>query len=223
MTARTLLDRVQSLAAADALAAKPGAYAAALELPAATTLAELAARDAELVAALYAIDEVTSRVMRIGLDHALVADTSLAPPTRKVFAATIVNYEHTLDVLATRARDLAARGGAPEPDAVGALVVAAARRALDVRAAIREPVLARVRELATAAIPDADRRARDRDLADAQRLQWSAVRRDLETIVGDPACILAAPMAARLAAWPAQLDEPAPKPEPTLAELIEID
>jgi hypothetical protein len=30
-------------------------------------------------------------------------------------------------------------------------------------------------------------------------------------------------MAARLAAWPAQLDEPAPKPEPTLAELIEID
>jgi hypothetical protein len=223
MTARSILDRLQSLAAIDAFAAEPGAYAAALDLPPATSLAELAARDATLVTALQVIDETTTRVMRIVLEHALATDSSLAAPTRKVFTATVLNYEHTLDVLATRARDQAARGGAHDPDATAAIVVEAARRALDLRAAVRAPVLAVVRDLATAAFPDADRHARDRDLADAVRLQWSAARRDLETIADEPARILAAPMAARLAAWPAQLDEPAPKPEPTLAELIELD
>lgn len=223
MTARAILDRVQSLAAIDALAADPGAYAAALERPPASTIADLAARDAALTAALYAIDELASRVMRIALDHALADDASLAAPTRKVFTSTIASYEGALDTLASRARDLAARGGSRDPDATAALVVGAARRALDLRAAVRGPVLALVRELATRSIPDADRHARDRDRTDAERLQWSAARRDLETIADEPARILAAPMPARLAAWPAQLDEPAPKPEPTLAELIELD
>jgi hypothetical protein len=49
------------------------------------------------------------------------------------------------------------------------------------------------------------------------------VRRDLEAIAHQPEAISAAPMATRAAAWPAQLDEPEPIPEPTLAELIELD
>lgn len=221
MSARAILDRIQSLAAIEAL--DPAAYAAAIEAPPATTIAELVARDAMLVAALGAIDETTTRIMRIGLEHALAADHALAAPTRKVFAATVVNYEHALELLSSRVRDLAARGGARDPEDTAQLVTAAARRTLDLRAALRGPVLALVRDLALAAIADADRRARDRELPDAQRLQWSAARRDLETIAEDPTRILAAAMPARLAAWPAQLDEPAPKPEPTLAELIELD
>jgi len=87
----------------------------------------------------------------------------------------------------------------------------------------RPGLLSAIRELATAAIPAADQRARDRDLDDVQRKRWSAARRDLEAIADEPERILAAPFATRIAAWPEQLDEPAPKPEPTLAELIELD
>jgi hypothetical protein len=102
-------------------------------------------------------------------------------------------------------------------------VVDAARATLALREALRGEVLALIRERATAAIPDADRCARDRHLGEAQRKRWSAARRDLEVIAGDPTRILAAPMAARLAAWPEQLDEPAPEPEVSFADMIELD
>ena len=60
-------------------------------------------------------------------------------------------------------------------------------------------------------------------LDEPARQRWSAVRRDLEAIAHQPEAIGAAAMATRAAAWPAQLDEPEPIPEPTLAELIELD
>ena len=222
-SARSVLDRVQSLAAIEALEADPGQYATQLAIPAATTLAELEARDALLAGALREVDEVIARVMRIRLDHALASDTSIAAPTRRVFASTVASYATSLPLLAERVRDIAARGRAADPDAIAEAVVAAARTSLLLRDAVRAGVLFAIRELATAAIPAADQRARDRDLDDVQRKRWSAVRRDLEAIADEPERILAAPFATRIAAWPEQLDEPAPKPEPTLAELIELD
>jgi hypothetical protein len=45
---------------------------------------------AKLAAALGRIDAMIARAMRIRLDHALAADTSIGAPTRSVFASTIV-------------------------------------------------------------------------------------------------------------------------------------
>lgn len=222
-SSRDILMRVQSLSTIEALDPALHADQLAAELAPATTIAELETRDAQLVAALGDIDELTTRVMRIRLEHALASDSSIAAPTRKVFASTVVSYASDLGLLAGRVRDVAARGGARDPDEIAALVVEAARATLALRDAVRAGVLALVQRLATAAIPEADRQARDPDLADAVRKRWSAVRRDLEVLAAEPAQIVAAPMAKRLAAWPEQLDEPAPKPEPTLAELIELD
>lgn len=219
----SLLDRVQSLAAIEALEAEPGWFAAELAIPAATTFAELEARDALLAGAVRQIDEAIVRVMRIRLDHALASDPSLAPTTRRVFAATVASYATSLPLLASRVHDLATRGRAPDPDAVVDAVVGAARASLALGDALRGGVMAVIRDAATAAIPDADRRAKDRELDDPQRTRWSAVRRELEAIAADPARILAAPLAARLAAWPSQLDEPEAQPEPTRAELLELD
>jgi hypothetical protein len=211
------LDHVQSLAAIEAV--QPEAYAAEV---AAALPADLEARDGALAAALAHIDATAVRIMRIRLDHALAADTSIAAPTRRVFAHTVVAYVADLDLLARRALDVAARGGAADPAGVAQLVVDAARATLLQREALRGPLLALVRDLAAASVPDADRRARDRTLDDVQRRRWSAVRRELEALATDPARV-ATPFAQRLAAWPAQLDEPAPEPEPTLAELLELD
>jgi hypothetical protein len=217
------LDHLQSLAALDAF--DPASFAAALaaELPAPATLAALEARDAALTAALAAIDDLAIRAMRLRLEQALANDASIAAPTRRVFVQTVVSYADNLELLGARARDVAARGGSRDPDATAALVTDAAGATLALREATRGPVLVLIRELATAAVADADARARDPQLPDAERKRWSAARRDLEMLAADPARITAAPFAQRIAAWPEQLDEPAPKPEPTLAELIELD
>ena len=222
MTAQHVLDRVRSIEAIEALAADAYATELAAELGAVTSLAELAARDAALVAALTAIDELAARVMRLRLDHRLPDDSVLPVPTRKVFASTIATYAGRLSVLGDRVRDVAARMRT-DADALVDTVLAEARATLAQRDDLRAGVLALVRSVAIASIPDADRRARDPDLAEAQRKQWSAARRDLEVLSDEPARITAAPHAARVAAWPEQLDEPAAKPEPTLAELIELD
>jgi hypothetical protein len=145
------LDHVQSLAAIEALV--PEAYAAevAARLP-----DEGEARDAALAAALAHIEATSARIMRIRLDHALAADTSIGAPMRRVFAQTVVAYVADLDLLARRALDVAARGGAGDPAGVAQLVVDAARATLVLRDALRRPVLALVRERAEAALADAE-------------------------------------------------------------------
>ena len=222
MTAQHVLDRARSIATIEALSSDDYAAELARELAPVASLADHATRDAALTAALHAIDELAARVMRLRLDHALADDTVLAAPTRRVFASTIVSYAGRLSVLGDRVRDVAARMQT-DADALVDAVMREARATLEQRESLRAGVLELIRSLATATIPDADRRARDPDLDAAQRKQWSAARRDLETLAEEPARIAAAPMAARLAAWPEQLDEPAAKPEPTLAELIELD
>ena len=223
MSARRVLDQVSSLAHLDAF--DPPGYAGQLaaEVPAAATLAELEGRDAFLADALAQLDAMIARAMRMRLEHALAADTSIGTPTRKVFATTVVGYAGDLGLLAQRARDVAARGGAADPDAVAAAVTAAARAALDLRDATRAGVLALIRDLAAASVAEADRRARDRSLDEAIRRRWSAARRELEALAADPARVGVAPMAARLASFPDQLDEPAPEREVTFADMIELD
>jgi hypothetical protein len=223
--AQHLLDQVQSLARLEALEADPAAYAEHLasELGAAATLAELDARDARLRDALAQLDAMIERAARIRLDHALAADTAIAAPTRKVFATTIVAYAGRLELLEARARDVAARGGAADPDQVAARVGDEARAVLAMRAAVRTGVLALIGGLAATAAPIADRHARDRALDELTRKRWSAARRDLEAIASAPESIASAPMSARLAAWPEQLDEPDPEREPTFADMIELD
>jgi hypothetical protein len=225
--ARRILDQISTLAHLDAL--DPARYAEELaaEVPGAATLAELEARDALFADALAQIDAMIARVMRLRLDRALAADpaldAALAPPTRKVFAATIAAYATDLGLLGQRARDVAARGGARDPDAVAAAVLGAARAALALRVQVRAGVLALIRDLAAASAPEADRRARDRAEGEPARLRWSAMRRELEALAAEPGRVAAAPLAARLAAYPDQLDEPPPEREVTFADMIELD
>ena len=224
-SAQHLLDQIHSLARIEALEADPGTYAERLatELPAAATLGELEARDAIVAGALGKIDAMIARAMRIRIDHALAADASIGAPTRSVFSSTITGYAGRLPLLAQRARDVAVRGGAADPDRIAEAVVDAARAVLGLRDAVRTGVLAVISELAQAAAPEADRRARDRNLDEPVRRRWSAARRDLEAVAADPERVLAAPMATRLGALPDQLDEPAPERELTFADMLELD
>ncbi len=225
MSSRAVLDQVHSLAKIEGLEADPGAYAAAVadEIAAASSLAELEARDHELAVALAHIDTTMIRVMRVHLEHALADDTSIGGPTRSVFASTIGKYANDLPLLAERAREQAVRGGAKHPDDTATLVILAAQATLALREALRTPVLELVRALATATQPDAERNAIDRDRSDAERKKWSALRRDLETVVASPAHISSAPLATRLAALPEQIDEPPAGPEVSFADMIELD
>ncbi|HEX4419683.1 MAG TPA: hypothetical protein VH165_17335 [Kofleriaceae bacterium] len=187
------------------------------------TVDGLEARDAQLRHALAQLDAMIERAARIRLDHALADDAAIATPTRKVFATTILGYAGRIELLEARAREVAARGGARDPDAVAGRVAEVARAVLALREAMRGGVLDVIRGLAAAAVPIADRHARDRRLAEPVRRRWSAARRDLEAIAGQPEAIAAAAMATRLGAWPDQLDEPDPAREPTFADLIELD
>lgn len=136
------LDQIYSLQRLDAV--DPGEYArlVADELPPAATPAEHEVRDAQIVAALDPIDAMIARAMRLRLDDALAADTSIPAPTRNVFATTIVGYAGRLPLLAQRAHEVAARGGARSPAEVADLVVGAARAVLALRDAMRAAVLA---------------------------------------------------------------------------------
>ncbi|TMQ09060.1 MAG: hypothetical protein E6J91_31510 [Deltaproteobacteria bacterium] len=78
-TAQHVLDQAYSLPRIEALAAEPGVYAERLaeELPSAATLTELEARHAALAGALGRIDAMIARAMRIRLNHAFAAITSI--------------------------------------------------------------------------------------------------------------------------------------------------
>jgi len=224
-TAQSFLDRVHSLAQLEKVESEPGSFAELLahDLGAAATLGDLEARDAALAVAIGNLDAMLVRAMRLRLDHALANDSSIGTPTRNVFAATIVGYQHDLPLLGQRAHDIAHRGRAVDPARIADLVVAQARAVLDLRDAMRSSVLDLIRDLATAAVPDADRNARDRKRGEPERKRWSAARRELEAIAVDPERVLAGPLSMRMTAFPDLLDEPEPEPEPTFKDLLELD
>lgn len=231
-SARTVLDQVHSLAKVDELAREPGRYARAVAddlvtVSAGADLPGIEARDHALASALAHIDAAMTRVMRVRLDHALASDASadaaIAVPTRNVFASTLGKYAGDLGLLGERVRDLAARGRARDPGAVATLVVDAARATLDLRDALRAPVLDLVGAYAGELAPVAQRTAIDRTRSDSERKRWSALRRDLELLVSKPEHISSAPLAERLAAWDEQIDEPPPEPDVSFADMIELD
>ena len=104
----------------------PGAYVAELALPPATTLAELATRDTAALTELAAIDAMIARAMKLRLE---LVD-ALAPPTRIVFATTIVQFARQLDVLQQRVYSVA-------PAAVPAVLVVVVVL-LDLRARLQD-------------------------------------------------------------------------------------
>jgi hypothetical protein len=165
--------------------------------------------DAPLAAALDDIDALAARAMRL-----LIEDVGLAPPTRNVFASTIVSYAGRMQLLEQRVDSVA-------PGALDA-VMAAATRCLALRESLRDVVFALVVARATAQVADADRKARDRNHDERGRRRWSAMRRDREALVAQPA-LIATVLVTRLAALPDQLDEPEPEPEKSFADMIEMD
>ncbi len=223
MSAAQLLDQVQTIGQVEGFEARAYADRLAQEIAPAGSRDELAARDEVLRDALGRIEALVSRVMRIRLDHVLAADTSIGPPTRKVFAATVASYAGRLELLETRVHDVASKTGARDAHRIAELVVQAAAATLDLRAAIRDHVLALGAALAAASIPHADQRARDRQEAEPARRAWSQIRRELEATAARPERLAEAPFAPRLASWPEQLDEPDPVAEPTRASLLELD
>jgi hypothetical protein len=222
-SAQHLLDAVQSLAQIEAF--DQDAYVDRLveELGGSesATLAGLEETDARLRAALGAIDAFSNRCMRVRLDHLLAGDTSVAPPLRKVLAATVTSYVGDLRLLRERVVMVAGRvdprGAASTADAV----VATAQRVLDDRVALHERVLEVARRLAGERIPAARKVARDRYAEESVRRKWTAALRDLEATVARPARVAEATWAERVATVGGP-DEPIEEaPEPTLGELIE--
>ncbi len=221
-TAQQLLDAVQSLVQIDSF--DPDAYAERLAAELAgrvEAVATLETRDDGLRAALTAIDTYVSRCMRIRLDHVLAGDSSVATPLRKVLAGTVTSYADDLEVLRQRVLSVAMRVDARRADDTADAVVAIARRVLDDRHALYERVLAIARALATAAVPIARQAARDRNREDAVRLRWTAVRRDLELVVEDPARIIPARLTDRLKTLVVPEEPVEEAPELTRGELIE--
>lgn len=223
VSSRDVLDQVYSLAHLEGFNAN--AYAAALgdELGEVTTIEGLEARDATLRAALEVVDSWTTRAMKLRLDHALAMEPAVPPVTRNVFSTTIVQYARNVALLAQRVRDVAARGGARDVDAVVRDVIAAANDVIALRDAMRVDVLELARARAKASVAFADARARDERSEDATRKRWSRARRDLEAIARDPSCLVGGAMADRMAALDEQIDEPAPAAEPSIADLLELD
>lgn len=96
--------------------------------------------DEQIRAALSAVDALTSRAMRIRLDHALVDDTAVPRQFRTYLAAQVFEFAADLDLLRARARQVVG------DDAVAAAIVAAADRVLATRAALRQGIIGLVPE-----------------------------------------------------------------------------
>jgi hypothetical protein len=223
-TAAQLLDAVRGLSQLEAFDVDGYAQQLAAELAAdAVTLDGVAACDDRARAALAAIDGFAARAMRIRIDHALAADTSVPPTFRTHLATMVTAYERDLDTLRQRVTEVAARvdpGGAARAATV---VVDAACAVLAARAQLRELVLGAVRDLAAARVAAVRLAARDPGLDDAARARWTAVRRELELVATQPERVAAGRFADRIAALPA-IDEPADADEPPSREqLIELD
>jgi hypothetical protein len=221
--AQHLLDAVQSLAQIDAF--DGGAYIDQLseELGGSENVswAGLEETDTRLRSALGAIDAFSNRCMRVRLDHLLAEDASVAPPLRKVLAATVTSYAGDLRLMRERVTMVAGRVDPRGAEATADAIVATAQRVLDNRVALHERVLEIARRLATERIPAARKAARDRYAEEPARRKWTAVLRDLEATVERPARVAEATWAERVATVVGP-DEPIEEaPELTLGELIE--
>jgi len=219
------LDRATSLAqieAVDVDAAIDELWSA-IAAPSPLTFAGVVDLDAALRAAISVVEAFTTKSTRVRLEHALARDTSLGIPFMKLISATASAYAGDLETLRERARSTAVRTDPDRADAAADSVVAAVAAALSQRARLRDGVLALARERAAELLPAVVAAAKDAAKDDKVRLQWSAVRRDLEQVVERPAHLLSAVLTDRIAALPPLLDEPDREPERSFGELIELD
>lgn len=223
-TAQQLLDEVNRLVQLEEFPIEGYVQRLASELggEAVDSLPALEARDAGLRRALAAIDAFAPRAMRVRLDHALAADTSIQRPFRLYLTSAIGSYAGDLELLRRRVAEAAGRVDPRGAAATADLVVDCADRTLALHAALRAEVLGLARALAEVTIPVAFAAARDRRREDAERTRWSAVRRDLELVVANPARLLEGDLAARCKALPQELEPADEPPEPTRGELIEL-
>ncbi len=223
-SAQQLLDRTQRLAQLDELDVDAYADQLRLEVAAmpATTLAELEARDDHLRATLASFDAFASKAMRIRLEHLAVDWPALTSQFRTLLSTTVTSYADDVERLRGRVATSAARQDPRRADELADLVVDAAHRALGVRGALGDAVLGLAVELARAALPLANERARTRALEDDTRLAWTALRRDLELMIEQPLRLAQHRFADRQKALRTpdlQLDE---IPEPSRGELLEL-
>lgn len=223
-SAQQLLDRVQRLAQLDEL--DVDAYADQLrgELAAlpGESLADLEAQDERLRAILASLEGFTRRAMRIRLEYLAVDWPALTSQFRTLLATTVTSYVGALDKLRMRVAGSAARQDPYRAEALADVVVDAAERVLALRGALGDAVLGLAVELARAALPHVDARARTRSLDDDTRLAWTALRRDLELSIEQPLRIVGARFADRQKALRTPdlvLDE---IPEPERADLLEL-
>jgi hypothetical protein len=223
MSSRQVLDRAITLAQIDAL--DIGAFVDAVrgELAPGHALADLEATDDRLRDAIDAIDGFAAKAMKVRLEHVDAATHALPPPFRRVIATTIASYAKDTGILHERVAATAARLDPRGAGAVADAVVDAARAVLDQRARLIDGVLRLARDLAAAALPDVAKAARDRHRDDAERMKWSAARRDLEVIVDRPGFIATGRFADRVKVLEPLLDEPEAEPELTREQLIELD
>jgi len=182
----------------------------------------LSATDAALRGHLPAIDAFTARVMKIALDVALADDTALAPAFHTNLAATILRYHDDRDLLRERVAAAAGRAGPTVAAAVADHAVEAAAGAFALRAALYDAVVAVARVWAAAALPVAIAGARDRRGDDSSRARWSVVEQELTALATEPARLVAAPWASRLASF-TPVDHQVIEPEPSFGSLIELD
>jgi hypothetical protein len=221
-SAQHVLDAVQSLAQFEAFDGDAYIERLVEELRSTdVSFAGLEETDRRLRAALAAVDAFSNRCMRVRLDHLLAGDTSVAPPLRKVLAATVTSYAGDLRLLRERVVMVASRVDPRGADATADAIVATAQRVLDERIALFERVLEVGRRLATEQIPAARKAARDRYAEEPVRRKWTAALRDLEQTVERPVRVAEATWAERMATVVGP-DEPIEEaPEPSLGDLIE--
>ncbi len=222
-SAQQLLDRTQRLSQLDELDLEVYADQLRDELAAmpAATLAELEVRDDRLRATLATFDGFAQKAMRIQLEHLAVDHPGLTTQFRTLLTTTVTSYIGDLDRLRVRVAIAAARQDPARADTLAEVVVDAAARALALRGALGDVVLGLAVELASGSQPQVDARARDGGLPDDVRLQWTALRRDLELVCERPLRLAEQRFADRqraLLTEDLRLDE---LPEPLLSDLIE--
>lgn len=106
------------------------------------TPAGLVARDAELDAALASIDALTSRAMKIRLDHALHDIPSVEPPFLMYLTVRVTDYADDLEPLRARVRGVVARSDSAGAAEAADIVCAAADSVLALRRRLRDGVAA---------------------------------------------------------------------------------
>lgn len=213
-----LLDEVQNL---EQLERFDGAkFSQALETtPAGEGFADLSGQLDEVRGLFEVVDRFAQKSMRIRLIH---SGDALPQQFRTLLFSTITAYERDLPLLRGRVGGALSRIDRDTAAGVTDRVMDAAEQVLAARATLRQAVHEAAQRTAVAWLPTAQRKARDRAIADEERQNWGRARVDLERLAARGDAIEAGSFAERLA----KIEAPPDQPEEEGADrfsLIEID